>query len=674
MTEKGIDNLFEAPKPIGLKRKFKLISKPIKEKAADEFELEKQRKQKLEEEEKQKKEDEQQVQADAEELRVKKIDELKDNEDLEDILKYVDETEVKEMDVVTLRQLIARFEKALSTNVEMRVKYSDQPDKFLDSELQLHEAVTALQPLAALPELFPEFVKVKAVPSFVSLLSHENTDIAASVVDFFKEMVELTEDATDEKKACVTLLVDAMVSANAISALVNNMDRLDEKLPDESKCVYNSLNIVENLIEVNPSLASLVCTQASNKFIEFLIRRVRTDNVDDNALYASEILSVLVQTALGKDVKQLFGKKDGFKSVKQALARWRTNDPQTLDEKEFIENLFVALCSAMEHDLDNQVAFEKVGGIKLLVSMLRERKYCHSSALKALDYAIEQCPSNAQAFLDCKGLKTLFATFMGKVKKAKKYKSDDDEEARLLSIITHLFLGLSDINYARLVHKFQENDYEKVDRLVELHEKYMNQVSAIEQKIAASKKARQERRLQKQLRQANKGSNKDNDDDDDDDDDDLDDPDLDYLNRMEGGLYSLQLVDMILGFVSTAGDSKLKHRIDQLFNQKDIPTNQPKIILQEFLAHVSDNSPEQSVQIKVEKKEDILSISSSSSLTSLSTSSLSSSSLPAVVEHEIKVKTEPSEEKQVESGAVSSENKKIDDKLKQALEGILHYL
>ena len=45
-------------------------------------------------------------------------------------------------------------------------------------------------------------------------------------------------------------------------------------------------------------------------------------------------------------------------------------------------------------------------------------------------------------------------------------------EEFLISIISSLFLNLSDIHYLRLKNKFREKEFEKIDRLTELHAKY----------------------------------------------------------------------------------------------------------------------------------------------------------------------------------------------------------
>ncbi len=46
----------------------------------------------------------------------------------------------------------------------------------------------------------------------------------------------------------------------------------------------------------------------------------------------------------------------------------------------------------------------------------------------------------------------------------------------MISAVAQLFMHLSDVRYARLLNKFQENEFEKIERLIELHEKYYKRV------------------------------------------------------------------------------------------------------------------------------------------------------------------------------------------------------
>lgn len=45
------------------------------------------------------------------------------------------------LDDTAVKKLVLNFEKKALKNREMRIKFPDQPEKFMDSELDLHEAL-----------------------------------------------------------------------------------------------------------------------------------------------------------------------------------------------------------------------------------------------------------------------------------------------------------------------------------------------------------------------------------------------------------------------------------------------------------------------------------------------------------------------------------------------------
>lgn len=92
-----------------------------------------------------------------------------------------------------------------------------------------------------------------------------------------------------------------------------------------------------------------------------------------------------------------------------------------------------------------------------------------------------------QIFVDALGLKSLFTTFMGKA--SKKNKGIDapasEETSHTLSIVSSLFTNLSSESPARirLLAKFVENNYEKVDKLLEIRESAQRRLTDIEADI-----------------------------------------------------------------------------------------------------------------------------------------------------------------------------------------------
>ena len=75
-------------------------------------------------------------------------------------------------------------------NLEMRTRYADEPQKFMESELDLDEEVKKLMAIAGSPELYPDFVGTSTVETLLSLLTHQNTDIVADVIGVFEDLTD----------------------------------------------------------------------------------------------------------------------------------------------------------------------------------------------------------------------------------------------------------------------------------------------------------------------------------------------------------------------------------------------------------------------------------------------------------------------------------------------------
>jgi len=162
-------------------------------------------------------------------------------------------------------------------------------------------------------------------------------------------------------------------------------------------------------------------------------------------------------------------------------------------------------------------------------------------------------PSGAVAcetFVDALGLKSLFTTFMGKA--SKKNKSADapasEETSHTLSIVSSLFTNLASESPARirLLAKFVENNYEKVDKLLEIRETAQKRLTDTEADIE-----REKREMITEGEKPGEGEEA-----------------LWYLRRLDGGLFTLQTVDYILAWLTMEDDGILSH-IKQMLSRKN---------------------------------------------------------------------------------------------------------
>ncbi|KAL6285105.1 hypothetical protein ACE6H2_009495 [Prunus campanulata] len=483
---------------------------------------------------------------------------------------------VEAPDLRTLKKLVLSFERRLKDNIGARLKYPDQPDRFADSEVELHEDLQKLKVLAGAPDLYPDLVSLNTVPSILNLLGHDNTDIAIDVVQLLQELTD--DEVFDENDEAVGVLVDALVDNNVLELLVQNLQRLNDSDPDESAAVYGTLATIENLIEVKPAVAELVCERT--KLFKWLMGKIKVREFDGNKQYASEILAILLQSSVANQKK--LGQMNGVDVLLQAVAMYKSKDPKSSDEAEMLENLFDCLCCLLM-PLENKERFVKAEGVELMIIIIKQKKSAYGSAIRALDFAMTKYPPACERFIDVLGLKTAFAAFMGKAncvqeafvmllitipinKKNKKERYHEELEERIVSLIASLFGGiLRGSRRERLLSKFVENECEKIDRLMELYMRYSDRV-----------KAETERMDQLEL-------------------DDLEmDEEEKYNRKLESGLYTLQLIAVILGHLWCSEHPQMRARVELLLKQQKLTKKDVKDILQEYHDNIGDvDGPEE---------------------------------------------------------------------------------
>lgn len=134
----------------------------------------------------------------------------------------------------------------------------------------------------------------------------------------------------------------------------------------------------------------------------------------------------------------------------------------------------------------------------------------------------------------------------------------------------------------RLLSKFIENDFEKVDRLMELHLKYLQKVEVIDREIEEQKKFKRPG------------------------DEDEDDEDANYLKRLSGGLFTLQLVDYITLEIAISPDGpKIKQRIQQILNLRGSSLKVIKDVMREYAGNLGDA---QNAEWREQEKQHVLSL------------------------------------------------------------------
>ncbi|VDK79509.1 unnamed protein product [Litomosoides sigmodontis] len=459
----------------------------------------------------------------------------------EDILAALekDESQGLVVDEATVKRIVIQLEKRCLKNREMRIKYGDEPAKFMESEVELNEAVQEMHALATQPDLYELLVDHGATTTLLQLLAHENSDIVAAVINLLQELTDV--DTLNEGEGGAAKLIDVLVADQLIETLVQqSIERLDESVKDEADAIHNALSVVENVLDFRPSFAD-VCVE-QGLFAWLLRRATQRGALDANKMFASELLSLLLQsTELAR--KRLTEKVDGFDLLLRALATYKRHDPGSADEREHMENLFNAVCAALMY-APNRQKFLDGEGLQLMNLMLRERKQSRESALKVLDYATNgaEGKSNCAKFIDILGLRTIFPLFMRTPSKQKRKDSTPDEhEEHVCSVLASLLRSCGEEGRNRIFSKFNEHEYEKVDRAIELVLKYQERVDRFDA-----------RRVN--LTQNNK----------------LSDDEIEqlYLDKLDAGLYTLQRIVLILADVCSNAMPGCRNRAVKLFQMR----------------------------------------------------------------------------------------------------------
>ncbi|KLJ07869.1 hypothetical protein EMPG_16651 [Blastomyces silverae] len=468
------------------------------------------------------------------------------------------DTGPEKIDSAWLRRLALNFEKRISKNAELRAKFENEPQKFMASEADLDADIKSLSILSEHPDLYEEFASLGCVGSLVSLLSHENTDIA---IDAIEILGELTDEDVEAEQEEWDVLVAAMVDADVIALLSQNLARLDEGNDADRAGVYHVMSVLENLASQLPVSEKI---GQDPDMIPWLKSRIlkKEKSVTQNKQYAAEILAILVQSS-AKNRQRLIENNLVDVSL-QLLSVYRKLDPEKdSDEEEYVENLFNCLTCLVDED-EGKAKFIDAEGVELAKIMLREGKMSKPRALRVLSHAVGGTggASVCERLIEAALLGTIFGMFMKN--------QDHQSTEHLLGIFSSLLRLLPGESPSRIrtLAKFMEKDYEKIKKLVKLRWEYASKVSAVDQLIDQERKSMgsDEQKLME----------------------------LEWLSRrLDAGLFCLQqTIDVILAWL-VAEDDGAKAKVKSLLSDRDEDLAVIKTTLQEQLNGLDGTSADE---------------------------------------------------------------------------------
>lgn len=477
--------------------------------------------------------------------------------DTVDALDYIDRNEEEEykeekIDAAWLRRLATSFEKKVRKNAELRARYEGDPQKFMASEADLDAEIKNWSLLSEHPELLKDFAASESLASLIGLLAHENTDIAIGAIEIISELLDEDVEAEQDQWDALTA---ALLEADLMSLIMSNLARLDEDNESDRSGVYYSLAVMESLAGVQS-----IAEKFDEPVLMWLCNRIRKSEkvLGQNKQYAAEVLQVLLQSSplLRKRLADL----DGVDLFLQLLSTYRKRDPpKDTPEEEYAENVFDALTCVVDEP-EGKMKFIEAEGVELCLIMLKEGSFSKVRALRLLDHAVgggegRYSAEVCEKIVDSAGLKVIFGLFIKK--------SDSTTVEHILGIFAALLRLLPGESAARIrtLAKFAEKDYEKVAKLTRLRSDYARKIEVVDQEIALEKRMLDDEEREERA-------------------------DEFFSRRLEGGLFGVQLIDVILAWL-IAEDADARQAIATAMDLSDI-----KASLQEQLDGLDSNNAE----------------------------------------------------------------------------------
>ena len=114
------------------------------------------------------------------------------------------------LDVGAVKRMLLSFEKKVLKNQEMRIKFPELPEKFMESELELNDEIQKMNVIATVPEHYPILIEMNVVQTLVGLLSHDNSDVTIAVIDLLQEITDV--DTINESEEEAQRLIEALLN------------------------------------------------------------------------------------------------------------------------------------------------------------------------------------------------------------------------------------------------------------------------------------------------------------------------------------------------------------------------------------------------------------------------------------------------------------------------------
>ncbi|KAF5101667.1 hypothetical protein D0Z00_000741 [Geotrichum galactomycetum] len=412
----------------------------------------------------------------------------------------------------------------------------------MDSEEELDTAIKSLSVLSNAPKLLALFIKSGSTETLMSLVAHENTDIADEATKVIGELLDIEDpDVSEEDVEDITNFVNYLVNSQNLGSVIISF--LQQKLKSDeldTEAVADALRIIENLIAFE-QIDLFAKAFLQTDLISWLIGSLNDSRHVPTAIRnnCAELLASILVHFSAVFSQNMADDSSNIDRLLQAIATIRGKKIKKYsDEEGFFKDMFDILRISVRNDEAN-AQFLKNEGTDLMLILIKDTQHnwIVEEALKVLIETLKGSDrlESALNFINSGGLKHLFKVFHSECSSNSKKKKKGETSLRQelgVQIVALLlrWLPLDSDERKRVIKKFVVNKFEKLHQFLQIRDELKESVAAEETK------QRQER----------------NEDDDEDDEDDL----RHFANEIEleeqlskAGKDQLQVVNVILAWL-----------------------------------------------------------------------------------------------------------------------------
>lgn len=204
-------------------------------------------------------------------------------------------------------------------------------------------------------------------------MSSTNIDLCIEAVNFILELTEIDVDLGERLLTIASAMADQFVESSLPQTLSALLYRLNPGKEEEKETVFKILGIFENLFELKPEAVEVAGQKTG--LIQWILGQLLSNNgaaamlsqFDDNRLYASEILAILMQNTANQ---HHFAGLNFISPIINFLRTLQEVNQFPMDFKETILNLFNCLALALM-DHYGQEDFGQNEGIDVMLKLLK---------------------------------------------------------------------------------------------------------------------------------------------------------------------------------------------------------------------------------------------------------------------------------------------------------------